>query len=295
MQLGKVGVWNWLDGFSAKETVAFAQKVEALGYTSLWMPEAVGRDPFVTLGFLAAHTERLVLATGIVNIYARDPMATNAALRTLTDLSGGRFILGLGVSHQHLVEGVRGHAYEKPLPAMRSYLEKMEKALFMAHRSEHTPTIVLAALRDKMLGLAAAKTQGAHPYFVTPEHTKHARSILGPDKLLIPEQMVLRETDPTKARTLARAAMKIYMALPNYQNNLRNFGFTDQDFADGGSDRLVDAIVAWGDEKAIERRIREHLAAGATQVAIQALPRREGENKPDLELLEALAPTSLNW
>lgn len=295
MQLGKIGVWNWLDGFSREQTAEFAQKIEKLGYTSLWMPEAVGRDPFVTLGFLAAKTERLVLATGIVNIYARDPMATNAALRTLTDFSGGRFILGLGVSHQHLVEAVRGHHYEKPLPAMRSYLEKMEKALFMAHRSEHAPTIVLAALRDKMLHLAAEKTQGAHPYFVTPEHTKHARAILGPDKLLIPEQMVLRETDPIKARSLARTAMKIYLALPNYQNNLRNFGFTDQDFSDGGSDRLVDAIVAWGDEKAIERRIREHLAAGATQVAIQAVPRREGENKPDMELLEALAPTSLQW
>ncbi len=294
MQLGKVGVWNWLDGFSAKDTIAFAKKVEALGYTSLWMPEAVGRDPFVTLGFLAAHTERLVLATGIASIYARDPMATNAALRTLTDLSGGRFILGIGVSHQHLVEGVRGHAYAKPLTAMRSYLEKMEKALFMAHRPEHAPTIVLAALRDKMLQLAAEKVQGAHPYFVTPEHTKRARAILGPDKLLIPEQMVLRETDATKARALARSAMKIYLALPNYQNNLKCYGFGEEDFANGGSDRLVDAIVAWGDEEKIVQRIREHLAAGATQVAIQAMP-REGEKTPDMALLEALSPNSMRW
>jgi probable F420-dependent oxidoreductase len=289
MQLGKLGVWMWLDGLSGPEAAEFARKLEDWGYAALWVPEAVGRDPFAMIGYLAAETERLVLATGIANIYARDAMAMNAIHKTLADLSDGRFILGLGVSHGHLVAGVRGHEYGKPVSTMRDYLEKMEKAMFMAREPAEPPPIVLAALRPRMLGLAAEKTRGAHPYFAPPEHTARAREILGKDAWLCPEQMVLLETDAAKAREIARKNMAIYLGLPNYQNNLKWLGFQDADFQDGGSDRVVDAIVAWGDEEAIRARVQEHWDAGADHVCIQPF-RADGEAGPDLRLLEALAP-----
>jgi probable F420-dependent oxidoreductase len=289
MELGRLGVWCWIDHLSGSEATAFARSLEAWGYSALWLPEAVGRDPFASIGFLAAGTERLILATGIANIYARDAMTMNAVHRTLADLSEGRLILGLGVSHGHLVSGVRGHEYGKPVTTMRAYLEKMETALFMARQPETPAPIVLAALRPRMLELAAEKTRGAHPYFVPPEHTARAREILGQGPWLCPEQMVLAERDPEKARAAARKAMGIYVSLPNYQNNLKWLGFEDADFEDGGSDRLVDAIVAWGDEDAIRARIQAHWDAGADHVCIQPL-RADGGAGPDLALLEALAP-----
>jgi len=290
MELGKLGVWTWLDGMSGPEAAEFARKIEDWGYAALWLPEAVGRDPFAMLGYLAAETERLILATGIANIYARDAMTMNAIHKTIADLADGRFILGLGVSHGHLVTGVRGHEYGKPVSTMRSYLEKMADALFMAREPAETAPIVLAALRPRMLGLAAEKTRGAHPYFAPPEHTARAREILGEGPWLCPEQMVLLETDPAKARAIARKNMAIYLGLPNYQNNLKWLGFDDADFQDGGSDRVVDAIVAWGDEEAIRARIQAHWDAGADHVCIQPF-RPDGEMGPDMGLLEALAPS----
>jgi len=289
MQIGKLGVWTWLDGQNRSETAAFAQKVESLGYSALWVPEAVGRDPFTLLGFLAGQTSTLWLATGIANIYARDPMTMKACAKTLNDLSNGRLILGLGVSHGHLVSGIRKHEYKKPIPAMRDFLEAMEAALYMAHQPDKEGPVLLGALRKRMLALSAEKADGAHPYFVTPEHTARARKILGKDKLLAPEQMVIFETNPTKAREVARKAMNIYLGLPNYQNNLKEYGFTDEDFANGGSNRVVDAIAAWGDEKAIAQRIQEHFDAGADHVCIQPL-RPDGEGGYDMRILEALAP-----
>jgi probable F420-dependent oxidoreductase len=288
-QLGALGVWTWLDTLSGAEAAGLARRVEGLGYSALWVPEAVGRDPFALLGFLAASTERLTLATGIANIYARDPMATRAVQHTLGELSGGRFVLGLGVSHAHLVAGVRGHEYRRPLSAMRAYLDAMEKALYQGPKPERPTPIVLAALGPKMLRLAGERTAGAHPYFVPPEHTRRARQLLGEGPTLAPEQKVLLETDPVKARAAARTAMRIYLGLPNYQNNLRTLGYTDADFDNGGSDRLVDDIVAWGDEAAIARRIQEHRDAGADHVCIQPL-RPDGQPGPDLRVLEAMAP-----
>jgi probable F420-dependent oxidoreductase len=288
MNLGKIGVWTWLDHLSANEAAEFAQRAESWGYSALWIPEAVGRDPFALIGYLAARTERLILATGIANIYARDPMATKAIWKTLSELAPNRFILGLGVSHQHLVQGARGHEYGRPLSAMRNYLEAMEKALYMGREPEQDAPIVLGALRDKMLELSATAAQGAHPYLVTPEHTKRARKIMGPDALLCPEQMVLAETDETNARKVARANLKVYVGLPNYQNNLKQFGFTDTDFADGGSDRLVDALVCWGEPEKIAAHIESHLDAGANHVCIQAY-RADGAPGADEELLEKLA------
>jgi len=289
MELGRLGVWTFLDLMAAPPAVAFAQRIEALGYGALWIPEAVGRDPFAFLGYLAARTERLVLATGIANIYARDPMAMRAIQKTLAELSGGRFVLGLGVSHEHLVTGLRKHEYKKPVAAMSDYLDAMQGAFYRGAEPREDAPIVLAALRPAMLRLARDRARGAHPYFTPPEHTARARALLGPGVWLAPEQMVLRETNAEKARAVARANMQIYLGLPNYLNNLRWLGFGDDDFASGGSDRLVDAIVAWGDEAAIMRRVEAHHQAGADHVCIQPL-RADGEPGPDVELLEALAP-----
>lgn len=289
--LGKHGVWNWLDGLSRDDAIAFAKKIESLGYDALWLPEAVGRDPFAQAALLSAHTDTLGYATGIANLYARDPMAMNTLRKTMGDVTEGRFVLGIGVSHAHLVSGVRGHEYQKPLSTMRTYLEAMEKAMYRAPEGPHDTPVVLAALRPKMLGLAAAQTAGAHPYFTPPEHTARAREILGPDAVLAPEQMVLLQSDPSKARATARANMKIYLDLPNYKNNLLWMGFAEDDFANGGSDKLVDAIVAWGDENALRKRVDEHFAAGADHVCIQAL-HPDGENVPHLDALKLLAPRS---
>jgi probable F420-dependent oxidoreductase len=215
-------------------------------------------------------------------------MATKAIWKTVSELAPERFILGLGVSHSHLVSNQRGHEYGKPLSTMRTYLEAMEKSLYMGREPEHDAPIVLGALRDKMLELSATAAQGAHPYLVTPDHTRRARGVIGPDALLCPEQMILAETDATKARQIARTNLKVYIGLPNYQNNLRQFGFADEDFADGGSDRLVDALVSWGDVDRIAEHITEHLSAGANHVCVQAF-RSDGKPGADEALLEALA------
>jgi probable F420-dependent oxidoreductase len=288
-KVGRLGVWTWLDMLSPSQAAEFAQTIERLGYSALWIPEAVGRDPFALATFLSTHTRTLRFATGIANIYARDAMTMDTLRKTVGELSGGRFILGIGVSHAHLVAGVRKHDYGKPVTTMRAYLEGMKGKPYMAPAPPSEPPIVLAALRPKMLALAAEMTQGAHPYFVPPEHTARAREVLGKSAWLAPEQMILLETDAAKARAIARANMKVYVGLPNYQNNLKWLGYTDADFANGGSDRLVDAIVAWGDEKAIASRIQAHFDAGANHVCIQPF-RADGVPGPDLRILEALAP-----
>ena len=229
------------------------------------------------------------LATGIANIYARDAMAMQSVRKTLDGLSDGRLVLGLGVSHPEMVSSFRQHDYGKPVSTMRRYLESMDNALYAGPQPEKQGLRMLAALRKNMLGLAAEKADGAHPYFVPVEHTARARELLGADKLLAPEQMVLLETDPTEARRIARGYMATYIGLQNYRNNLLTLGFEDSDFDDGGSDRLVDAIVAWGDEDVLAERIRQHWQAGADHVCIQAL-RKDGENGFDLETLQKLAP-----
>jgi probable F420-dependent oxidoreductase len=290
-ELGRLGVWTHVDAFTAPEAAAFARQLEGWGYSALWIPEAVGRDPFALIGYLSAETEKLILATGIANIYARDAMTLKAVHKTISELAPGRFVMGIGVSHGHLVSKIRGHEYGKPVTTMRNHLDAMEAALYMGPAPKEDAPIVLAALRDRMLGLAAERTRGAHPYFVPPEHTARAREVMGPDAWLCPEQMVLLETDASRAREVARQHMRIYTGLPNYQNNLRQFGYDDADFADGGSDRLVDAIVAWGDEKAIADRIQAHHDAGANHVCIQAF-KPDGSADPDLRILEALAPAS---
>lgn len=290
MELGRIGVWTFLDALPPREAAALARKIEAWGYSALWIPEAVGADPFVMHTWLAAHTERIVLATGIANIYARDAMTMRAARDSLGAVSGGRFLLGLGVSHAPMVTAIRGHEYGKPVATMRAYLEALEKALYQGPSPPEPVPVVLAALRPKMLALAAERARGAHPYNVTPEHTARARDILGPKAWLCPDQKVLLETDPSVARQVARAQLGVYLSLPNYQNNWKWQGFDDTDFGDGGSDRLIDAMVAWGDEDAIRARVKAHHDAGADHVCIQPL-RPDGGPGPDPRVLEALAPT----
>jgi len=272
VDLGRVGIWyGMIDALPTPEARRAAQLVEELGFGALWVAEAVGRDPFVSSALLLGATERLAVATGIASIYARDPMAMSAAQKTLAEAFPGRFLLGLGVSHGHLVAGVRKHDWSKPYSHMVEYLDRMDSALFMASGPSADPGRVLAALGPKMLRLSAERANGAHPYFTTPEHTAIARQTLGPDALLAPEQMVVLEADPTQARRIARAGMKIYIGLPNYWNNLLRLGFTEDDRTDGGSDRLVDAVVAWGTEEQIAERVTAHHAAGADHVCVQVL------------------------
>jgi probable F420-dependent oxidoreductase len=273
MDIGRVGIWTFaLELQSAAKAQEAAAEVESLGYRALWIPEALGREALTHAGLLLAATRTLTVATGIANIWARDAMTMAAGQKTLEEAHPGRFLLGIGVSHAPLVEGMRGHRYEKPLSFMRRYLDAMDAAPFLAFPPSTPGRRVIGALAPKMLALAAQRTEGAHPYFVPPEHTARAREIMGPGPLLAPEQAVVLETDPTTARAIARAHMTMYLGLPNYVNNLRSLGFTDEDIRDGGSDRLVDAIVAWGDVDAIRSRVRAHHDAGADHVCIQVLP-----------------------
>lgn len=289
MQLGKLGVWANTESLTASEAATFAQRVERWGYSALWIPEAVGRNALVHVAWLLANTDQLLLATGIANIYARDAQAMRAAQLTLNEQSGGRFLLGMGVSHAPLVEQARGHVYGKPVATMDAYLEAMTHAQYVSRQPAQRPLTVLAALGPRMLELAAAKADGAHPYNVTPEHTAQARAILGAGKLLCPEQKVLLESDPVKARKAARDYLAIYLTLPNYRNNLLRLGFSESDFDNGGSDPLIDALVVWGDESRIRERIQAHWDAGADHVCINTI-HPEGLPVPDERVLELLAP-----
>ena len=286
MNLGKLGVWYFTDTKGSADAAAFAQRIEALGYSALWIPETVGRNPFVHAGWLLANTESLILATGIASIYHRDPGASMAAAKTLAEQSGDRFILGLGVSHKPMVEGVRGHNYGKPVGTMRNYLELMGKAPYTAVAPENSPPVVLAALGPKMLELSGTLADGAHPYFTTPEHTRTAREILGPDKLLCVEQKVILETDADKARQLGRAAAQMYAQLPNYRNNWKRLGFTDEEI--DSSDRFIDETFAWGDIVKIGERVQAHLESGATHVCVQPINPSGVFGEPDMDLLEQL-------
>jgi probable F420-dependent oxidoreductase len=286
---GKLGVWTMLDVFPAPEAARFARQLEGWGYSTLWIPETVARDPFTFLGWLAGQTERMVFATGIANVYARDAVTLKAIWKTLSELLPRRFILGLGVSHPHLVTKLRGHEWLPPVSKMRDTLAGLQSALYKGPEPQVDAPVVIAALRPKMLELARDKARGAHPYLVTPEHTRRARQILGKDPWLCTEQMVVLTTDAKKAREIARANLQVYLRAPNYQNNLRELGFADDEMQNGGSDRLVDALVAWGDEAALRKRIQEHWDAGADHVCIQPF-RTDGAMGPDVETLRQLAP-----
>jgi probable F420-dependent oxidoreductase len=287
-RIGRVGVWLGSIGLEpARDERTAIARIERLGYGAAWFGEGpANREALSHAGLLLGASERLVIATGIANIWARDAAAAINGANTLNEAYDERFLLGLGVSHAPIVDS-RGHEYARPLSAMRSYLEAIDEHAYGAPAPKDPPPVLLAALRPKMLDLAREKTAGAHPYFVPPAHTARARGILGAVPLLAPEQAVVLETDATRAREIARHHMAIYLRLPNYVNNLRALGYDEGDFAEGGSERLVDAIVAWGDEEAIAARVREHLDSGADHVAIQALAETAGAA---LAQLERLAP-----
>ena len=272
VELGRVGVWlGPLSLKAAEETRGIAAELEELGFGAIWFGEGVGtKEAFSQAATLLAWTERTAVATGIANLYARDPMAMANGTRTLADAYPDRFLLGVGVSHAPSV-AERGHAYDRPIATMRAYLEAMDEALYRPEGPSGRPPRVLAALGPCMLELSAQLADGAHPYFTPPEHTATAREMLGEGPLLAPEQAFVLETDPAEARRLARAHMEYYLRLDNYRRNLQRLGFDGPDFEGGGSDRLADAIVAWGDADAVRDRVQEHLAAGADHVCVQAV------------------------
>jgi probable F420-dependent oxidoreductase len=290
-RIGRVGVWSGVLGASsyAQEREAAAE-IERLGFGALWINEIPnGKEALAHAGLLLAATERIVVGTGIANVYARDATAMRTGAEALGEAYPGRFLLGIGISHAPVV-AARGHDYGRPVSTMRAYLDAMDAAQYGAPPAPEPVPVVIGALRQRMLELSRDRTDGAHPYFTPPEHTARARAVLGQGPLLAPEQTVVIEPDPELGRAAARRFMGRYLRLPNYVNNLRELGFDDDDFADGGSDRLVDAIVAWGDVEAIAARVREHHEAGADHVAVQPL---SADLDGQLEQLRALAPVLL--
>jgi probable F420-dependent oxidoreductase len=286
--LGPVGVWSFaLQRMPAKDEIEAAMDLEGLGYPATWIPESLGsKDVLVHSGLLLANTQKSVIATGIANIHARDPMSMANGARALGEAYPNRFVLGIGVSHAPSV-AMRGGDYANPLAQMTQYLDAMDAAQYAAPLPDPPVPLVLAALGPKMLELAAERTDGAHPYFVPVEHTAIARNHLGPDACLATEMTAVLATDRSAGLAVARAFAKHYLVLPNYANNLRRLGWTDEDIANDGSDRLIDAVVAIGDVDTIVRRVRDHLEAGADHVCIQV--RAERSNDPSIQAYRELA------
>ncbi len=271
MDIGRVGLWTFLlDEHPTSRVRDLVQEIEDMGWPTLWRPESTGRDVLVAASVMLDATSRLIVASGIAQIYARHPVTTAAAQKTLAEAHDGRFLLGLGVAHAASVEGVRKLEYRTPYSDMVAYLEAMAEAPYGAPEPAEKPMTVLAALGPKMLKLSAEAADGAHPYFTPPSHTATAREILGEGPLLAPEQMVVIDTDLDRARDTARATMARYLRLPNYTNNLLRCGFTQDDITNV-SDRLVDGIVACGDIDVTIDRVQQHLDAGADHVCIQLL------------------------
>lgn len=269
-RLGRVGAWSFaLQRLTAADAGAAMVELERLGFSSVWMPESVGsKDVMAHAALLLGASDRAIVAPGIASIYARDPMAMANGGKALGEAYPGRFVLGIGVSHAPSVK-LRGGDYGKPVETMRAYLDAMDAAQYSGPEPGEPVPLVLAALGPKMLELAATRTDGAHPYFVPVEHTPFARAALGPEPCLAVEQTAVLSTDPDEARRIGRAFARHYLALPNYANNLRRLGWSDEDIANDGSDRMIDAVVAWGDVDAIVARVKAHLDGGADHVCVQ--------------------------
>ena len=276
MEIGRIGIWTFeFEQHPWSAVAEAAAELDELGYAAIWFPESRGREVMAQSALLLGATKRAVIAPGIANLYARDAMSMAAGQRTLCEAFPGRYLLGIGVSHRPSVEQIRGHVYGPPLATMRAYLDAMDAATYLPPRAEPEPR-VLAALGPRMLKLSAERSLGAHPYFVPVEHTAIARQTMGDGPLLAPEQAVVLERDAGRAREIARAHMTRYLAAENYTNNLRRLGFTENDVANGGSDKLVDAIVAWGSLEDVVARVQAHLDTGADHVCIQVLPSQPG-------------------
>lgn len=287
-RLGRVGVWSFaLQRLAAADEGAAMREIERLGFPAVWIPESVGsKEVFAHSAILLAASEKAVVAPGIASIYARDPMAMANGARALAEAYPGRFVLGIGVSHAPSVAS-RGGSYGKPIEAMTEYLDGMAKAQYAGPEAADAVPLILAALGPRMLELSAQRADGAHPYFVPVEHTPMARKALGPEPCLAVEQAAVLSTDPEEARRIGRAFARHYLALPNYANNLRRLGWSDEDIANDGGDRLIDAVIAWGDVDAIVARVKAHLDAGADHVCVQL--RAESSADPALAGLAELA------
>ena len=292
LELGRVGAWGHLDSLSAAEARRYAARVDELGYAALWVPETVGREPFALLALLAAETTRLVLGTSIVNIWGRDAHATRMGAMTLSEATGGRFVLGLGVSHPHLAGKVRGHEYARPLSRMREYLAAYRGAVYRGPTAPGAtePPVLLAALRERMTDLAATEADGAFPYLVTPERVAWMRGRL--DSARADARPILAVSLPVvlgadeAARVAARAYLTPYLRTPNYRASWELQGFAPEDWEPPGSDRLLDAMVSVGSAAVALQRIAALHDAGADHVAILPLgPDGSTEHLPTLEAL----------
>lgn len=264
-----VGVWgrgNWLDHSRRAEACEVAAEIEELGYESLWLSAGFEDGVPSVFGDLLNATNSLTIASGVLSIWHSTATQTATAFNSLDQLHPGRFVLGLGASHGPMVEA-SNQVYERPYSRMVHYLDELEEQ----QPGVPIENLILAALGPRMLQLAAERASGAHPYFVPVEYTALAREIMGPDALLIPEQGVVLESDPQVARAIARNHMELYLSLPNYTSNLNRLGFEDDEIKNGGSDRLVDTIIAWGGADTIVERVDEHIAAGASSVCVQVL------------------------
>jgi probable F420-dependent oxidoreductase len=292
--IGRVGVWGHLDSLPVGDLRAYAARVAELGYAALWVPETVGREPFVSLALLAGSSGSMWLGTSIANIYARDAATTRTAAMALHEATGGRFVLGLGVSHPHLVTKLRGHPYERPVTRMQDYLADVERLPYKGPTiGDSRPPIVLAALRERMARLAATNADGAFPYLVTVERVRWMRGVLddaadGGRPFLAVTLPVAPQTDRGQARTASRTYLTPYLRTPNYQASFAQQGFDEADWAQPGSDRLVEAMVAWGPSSSVEERIRALQKAGADHVALIPLA-PDGATEEHLPTLEALA------
>ena len=287
MNLPRLGAWYSTDKLTSPAQIReFVAHVERLNYGVLWYPESRGNESFSVAAFMLAHTSKLLIGSSIASIYARDAFTSHRGMVTLNSLFDNRFILGLGVSHPPMVEGLRGHTYEKPIPAMRRYLQAMAKG----ETDTAAWPVCVAALGPLMLKLSGELTQGAIPYNTNPRHTAEAAKLLGSSKWLAIEQKVTLETNPAKARALGRKELTRYLALDNYRNNFLRIGFTEADFANGGSDNFIDQMCLWGSVDQVKAGLRAHFAAGATHVAIQPV-HDEGDIAARDHILSVLADT----
>lgn len=282
-----VGVWWTSDSYPIAEVQQAVGELDALGYGSMWFGEAGGKEALTQAGALLSATRDLVVGTGIANIHARDAVAAESGARTLSALHPARFALGLGVSHAPLVQQLAS-TYEKPLATMRDYLRRMGEVSEQVEPGSGRPTRLLAALGPKMLQLSRDAADGAHTYLVTPEHTAQARETLGSDKLLVVEQGLVATSDRETALRRAHTHLDMYSRLPNYRNNWSRLGFADEDLVQGGSERLAEHLVAWGETEDLVARVRAHLDAGADHVVVQLLG--EAPSADPMPALRELAP-----
>jgi probable F420-dependent oxidoreductase len=292
--LGRLGVWSHLDSLPMDQARDYARRVEELGFGTLWVPETVCREPFTLLGLLAGETSSLLLGTSIVSIWGHDAQTTRMAAQTLQEATAGRFVLGLGVSHPHLAERLRGHRYAQPLTRMREFLAAYRSAVYKGPMGDGVPDvpILLAALRERMLGLSAVEADGAFPYLVTVERVGWIRGVLdaaAPDHraVLAVSMPAVLSTDRDAALAAARAYLAPYLRTPTYQATWALQGFGEADWQKPGSDALVESMVAWGDRDALHARVAELVAAGADHIAV--IPLAADGATENLDLLEAMA------